>query len=50
MDVGCETDLRAVRDGLIGGVLRGHLFDAFFELGTSGLDFFDKPLKPLHDS
>ncbi len=27
MDIGCETDLRAVRDGLIGGVLREHLQD-----------------------
>ena len=51
MDVGCQTALRAVRDGLIGGgFARALVVMPYLNCGTSGLDFFDKPLKPLPGS
>ena len=51
MDVGCETALRAVRDGLIGGGFARALVGMLsLNCGTSGLDFLDKPLKPVHGS
>ena len=48
MDVGCETALRAVRDGLIGGdFARALIGMPYLNCGTSGLDFLDKLLKPV---